>query len=67
MGPKHGAHVKKPCPKGCGKRLPAGPMKLHLKVCGRDTPPPRKTFTLSPDEERYPNSKINCVLCPGAR
>ena len=66
MGKKHGAHAKKPCPKGCGREFAAGPMKQHLKVCGRNTPPPHQNYTLSPDEAQWPNSTVACALCPGA-
>ncbi|CAH0375727.1 unnamed protein product [Pelagomonas calceolata] len=64
MGKKHRTK-KDPCPKGCGGRFAAGPMVAHLKSCGRNTPPPSQTYTLSPDEDVWPNSEIRCVLCGG--
>ena len=40
-------------------------MKLHLEACGRGTPPPSQTYTLSPNEALWPNSELRCFLCGG--
>lgn len=59
-----------PCPnKWCDRKFGhAGHLAKHRIKCDRNgAPAPSKTYTLSPDEKRWPNSKIMCIARRGMK